>query len=166
MNSSHSLSHPYWSRATIALLYALNKALNHLHRQVIIKFTCICSNFCHHLQAVESCHGSSCLQVDWDFDLILTKILPRASLYCAMGQGTGWRCQNKHEPRPLLALAQGTARQSCCVAGRSSLPRLILPLPLPLPPALSAPGHTRLLSVPLAPSTLLLLGLAHSNAAR
>ena len=76
MNRSHNLSCPCYSRVTTALLYPLNKPLNHLHRQVIIQFTCICTDFCHHLQGVESCHDSSCLQVGWDFDLILTKILP------------------------------------------------------------------------------------------
>lgn len=60
---SHNLNCPCYSRVTIALLYLLKKALRHLYRQVIIRFTCICSDFCHHLQGVESYHDSSCLQV-------------------------------------------------------------------------------------------------------
>lgn len=124
MNSSHSLSCPCYSGVTIALLHPINKPLNHLHRARDFNFICICCDFCHHLQGVESCHDSSCLQVGRDFDLILTKILPWGQA-CTVQWGRVLHCMEM--PRPLITLAQGAARLSHPLREGSSSPCLILP---------------------------------------
>lgn len=150
MNSSHSLSCPCYSGVTIALLHPINKPLNHLHRARDFNFICICCDFCHHLQGVESCHDSSCLQVGRDFDLILTKILPWGQA-CTVQWGRALHGDAKasHHPGSGHCQVEPPSQR----AKQLTLPHTAFSLSL-LPPVLSVPGHTGVLSVSFTPFTL------------
>lgn len=119
LNSSHSLRCPCYSRVTTVLLYPLNKPLNH-HNTGDFKFTCICCDSCHHLQGVESCHDSSCLQVGRDFHLILTKVFPWGQA-CTVQWGRALH----GDAKAVITLAQGSARLSHPLGEQSSSPCLL-----------------------------------------
>lgn len=138
MNSSQSLSNPYYSGDSRALLYPLNKSLNHLHRAGDFKFTCICCDFCHHLQGVTSCHDSSCFQAGQDFHLILTKILPWGQA-CTVQWGRALQEDAKASHHP--GSGHCHIEPSSWSVKQLTLPHTAFSLSL-LPPVLSVPGHT------------------------
>lgn len=112
---------PTTQGAAWGLFFLLHKPQNHLHWQVIIKFTRSHSNFCHDLQGVEGYQDSSCLQAGWDFVLILSVVSPLGQAWVAW-----WGMQ---VPGPSCPPGSGHQQAEPLCWRRSSLP-------------LAAPGHT------------------------
>lgn len=111
---------PTTQGAALGLLFLLHEPQNHSHWQVIVKFTCGHSDFCHDLQGVECNQDSSCLQAGWDFVLILTVVVPLGQAWVAWG--------GMQVPGPSCPPSSGHQQEEPLCWRRSSLP-------------LAAPGH-------------------------